>query len=80
MRREQETCGIRIKIGSFWQGVSASDIYSVKECVTSQSGQIVSSTATTTQSARHRRVVQIFVHFTAVLLVLVCLWLLRLKQ
>lgn len=80
MRREQETCSIRIKIGSFWQGVSASDIHSAKEYVTSQSGQIVSSTATTTQSARHGRVVKILIHFAAVLLVLVCLWLLKLKQ
>lgn len=46
-------------------------------CVTSQSRKIVTSTAAAAQSAGHRRVVQVLIHFTAVILVLVSLRLLR---
>lgn len=45
--------------------------------VTSQSGQIVSSTAATTERAGHGRVVEVLVHFATVLLILVGLRLLR---
>lgn len=37
----------------------------------------MSSTAGTTQSTRHGRIIQILIHFTAVLFILICLGLLE---
>jgi len=47
---------------------------------TSQCRQIMSSTATAAQSTRHGWVVQVLVHFAAVLVILIALWLLGSEQ
>lgn len=53
--------------------------YSTQAAFTSQSRELVSS-ATTAKSTRDGRVVEILVHFTAELLVLISLWFLTLEK